>query len=140
MKSITIKLITILITISMLSCSKSEDSDTQRDIIGSWVLSSSLFDIGNGMPEWNDVENGHTFSFKLDSTFTSSKFTDCSTGVFSLEGGQLTLDYDCDSLLVAGEFVESILIEKIDFDGGNIILQPTYINCVEECGFRYEKN
>lgn len=130
----------LLIVATLVSCEKSDETSSLNDIIGTWKLSEVLIDSGNGNGTWNQVNDGYKYTFKSDNTFYSSRFTECSLGTYVLKADELTLDFDCDSLTIGNETINALLVENIKFDSNDLIIKPTYINCVEDCAWKFSKS
>lgn len=139
MKFLNISVVMLLCLMSLIGCEKSEKLTPQEEIIGTWKLSEIYIDIGDGSGEFNKVENGYEYKFNTDNTFTSTRFADCQKGNYALNIDELTLDFDCESIKIGNRILEGSLIEKIDFDSDALILTPTYIICIEGCGWKFEK-
>ena len=140
MKYLKCSVYLFVIILTLISCGKAESSDTQREIFGTWKLSHVLSDIGNGEGKWEKVDDGYEYSFSSDNTFTSNRFKNCSTGNYTLEIDELSLDFDFESTSGENElFAKGILVEKITFDSDDLIINPTYIFCVEACGWKFKK-
>lgn len=136
-----IYLISFLFTsASMISCEKSDEISSQNRILGTWKLTEVLIDSGNGNGTWQEVENGYEYMFNFDNTFSSSRFPECTLGTYELRASELTLDFDCDSLIIANKTIDALLVENITFESNDLIINPTYINCVEDCGWKFSKS
>lgn len=127
------------VLLMMVSCDKSEELNAQSEIHGTWQLTETLIDNGNGESVWRDVENGYEYTFRSDNTFSSNKFDECQEGNYNIESDELSLDFNCESVTIGNQIIEGTLVERISFDGDELIINPTYVNCVEACGWKFEK-
>ena len=125
-----------LLTILLFGCSNDDENiEAEKSIIGNWKLIEVYDDIGDGSGSWNAVENGYTYGFSENGQFTSTRFSECSTGNYTIDSNQLTLSFDCDGI----EDPEGRLIENYIFESNTVIFVPTYLNCDEGCGWKFEK-
>ena len=87
----------LLNLIFFIACDNSNNDPIPADeslIIGKWKLTRAF--ISDGGPQyWVDVENGEEIQFFENGTFVSDKFTECTTGDFSILQNELVLDYSC---------------------------------------------
>ena len=139
MKSIRYLIILLITAATMLSCGKSGQTPLLKDIIGTWKLSEVLIDSGNGNSKWNDVIDGYEYTFNPDSTFQSSRFPDCPLGSYFLRADELTLEFDCDSLLIGNRKVDAVLVESITYDSNDLLINPTYTSCLEDCSWKFSR-
>lgn len=70
------------ILLFLVSCEKKEVLDVDPlELTGTWQLVAQ--NIGSpGDHSWADVENGHTYTFRQDGTFTSTRIPACETGMY----------------------------------------------------------
>lgn len=137
----TIYLILIAV-ISFTSCSENENqlrNDNDRKIIGQWQLIEVYESNGGSINQWNSVDNGYLYTFNINGTFTSSRFSECSTGNYSITDNLLTLDYDCLNFDTGIESPAGTFVESYNFENDVLILVPTYMTCDEGCGWKFSK-
>lgn len=138
MKKIFLSLIAI---ISFYSCSQNENTEKENlSLIGSWKLIETYNSDGGSTPSWKSVENGYTYSFKSDGSFTSNRFSECTKGNYTISYNKLTLTFDCAGFNTGIENSPGVFIEELIFDNSSIILKPTYLNSIEGCSFKFKKN
>lgn len=137
----TIKFGIISLIIIMLSgCNNSDDEiKTEQSIIGNWKLIEVYSDVGDGSGGWNPVENGYTYSFSSNGEFSSTRFSECSSGTYTINSNELTLVFDCNGFTTGIENPEGTFVENYTFESNTVILVPTYIFCVEGCGWKFKK-
>ena len=117
MKSLKVTLGLVLFLLSLVACEKSEKTDYQSEIYGIWKLTEVLSDIGDGNGQWREIENGYEYIFYPGGTFTSTRFTDCTVGIYTVNADELTLDFDCENITIGNtEIPNGILIENISFE------------------------
>lgn len=130
------------------SCSASNDNDnriiTEVDfespsfLIGKWKVVGSYLSAG-GPQYYVEVEDGETLDFATDGSFNSSEFSECSQGTYSIDGKELTLDYNCEAFNkkfpdLSGKFIYSISNETTF-----LLLSPVSLRCIEGCSTKYKK-
>ena len=116
------------------SCSKSDTTTTNPSIIGKWKQTELYTSNGGSSPAWQTIANGYEIELLSNGTFTSTKYSECATGTFSLSAAnEVNMVYNC-----AG-FMNSY-VEKVEtITGSQLILRPTYLNCDEGCSVKFEK-
>ncbi|MDO5969911.1 hypothetical protein Q4Q35_08825 [Flavivirga aquimarina] len=133
---------TLILLILLLFNCKSDDGTPQGDIdlIGEWKLIEQLADPGDGSGTFLPIESDKVITFFNDGTVTSNGLL-CSmsseagtedTGIYeaietSFSYGEITPD-NC----VSNFF--NVVYYKIE--GANLIL---WYQCIESCGFKFEK-
>jgi len=131
------KLIFILTTlISLSSCTI---DDTDDSIIGTWVLKNIYTNPGVGAGSWTPVDNGYQYTFYSNGDFTSTRFSECTNGTYSIENDKLILDFGCEGFTTGIEIPKGTFIEQMNFENGFLILKPTYLLCIEGCGWKFDK-
>ena len=140
MKIIKLSLLMILSLAFFTSCNN-DDENTGEDnsIVGTWKLIEIYNDPGDGAGSWNSVDNGYLYKFFENGQFTSTRFSECSSGSYSMNSTELTLDFDCDGFTTGIEDPEGTFVENYTFESNRIIFVPTYLNCIEGCGWKFEK-
>ena len=105
----------------------------QDRLVGKWRLVEQK--VGIGPPgEWEDVTDGEILEFNSDYSFHKSQNPYCTTGSFSVDGDELTLDYNCLEYDVTWEF------RVIEFKQSYITISPLAPTlCTEGCLSRYKK-
>ncbi|MBE8725910.1 lipocalin family protein [Flavobacterium hungaricum] len=123
MKKIILLLFVIIL---QLSCSNDRENGTKENgIVGTWKLSEGYVGDGTVNTKWIAINNGYTYTFKNDGTFTSTRFNDCQSGNYTLETNLLTLDFDCAGFTTGIENTPGTFIENYKMEKGKIILsQP----------------
>ncbi len=122
----------------LFGCSNDETKN-KNPLIGTWQLVETIVIDQELNPEWVPVEEGYIYTFYENGKFSSSSFVECSMGNYSLESDILALDYDCEGFTREIETPPGTFIETLKFKSGQIILTPTYLSCIEGCGFKFEK-
>jgi len=132
----------ILIFSVFNSCDKEDDlkgfDQDAFPIEGTWKLTAAYISAG-GPQYWTDVKDGEVLNFLSNGSFSSDKFEECSTGSYSVEDGNLILEYDCDGFESGTENGEGQITFKIDYGKNAILLTPTSILCIEGCSYKYVK-
>ncbi|APY12118.1 hypothetical protein BWZ22_13155 [Seonamhaeicola sp. S2-3] len=133
----------IILILSMLlsftSCSDDDTKSQEESFLGTWKLIETYGSDGGSNPQWTIVDNGYTYTFSNDGTFSSTRFTECTTGTYDVSNNTITLDYSCVGFDTGVENPPGTFVENYNFENGNIILTPTYMNCIEGCGYKFEK-
>ncbi|WP_335964361.1 lipocalin family protein [Galbibacter sp. PAP.153] len=131
----------IVYAILLKSCSDDDDNATINgsSIHGTWQLTESYMDTGDGTGDWETAEGIYTYTFLKNGTFTSSQFSKCNTGTYVLNENQLTLNYACDTLDEPLKIADGKLVAKIKYNESILELTPIEPACVEGCGYRFEK-
>lgn len=136
MKPIVLVFISILL---ILSCNNDDDTQiNDNSIIGTWKLIEVYGNDGaNG--QWTDVDNGFTYTFKNDGSFTSTRFSECLYGTYVISESSLSLDFGCENFSTGIESPEGTFIESYRFEEGKLYLSPTYLSCDEGCSYKFSK-
>ena len=130
-----------LVAIMLIGCSSDDEKIvTEQSIVGAWKLIEVYSDPGDGSGSWNSVENGYSYNFSANGQFTSTRFSECSSGSYALDSKQLTLNFDCDGFTAGIEDPEGTFIENYTFESNTVILVPAYLNCDEGCGWKFQKS
>ncbi|CAH8287165.1 hypothetical protein EV196_109117 [Mariniflexile fucanivorans] len=85
------------------------------------------------------IDNGEEFKFSKNGTFTSTKYSKCSGGNFSIESDELRLKYNCKGFTTGIENTEGYITYKITYESYNLIMIPTSVICTEGCSYIYKK-
>jgi len=127
------KVISFLLTISILSSCSDDDSNTPDvDLIGNWKLIETLIDIGDGNGDFQTIDSEKTIEFNSDGTVSSngslcqmsSQSNTPSTSTYSLENSTI----NCTDI---GSF-------DINFEIKGSTLIISYL-CFEPCRFKFIK-
>lgn len=129
----------LIFTILLLSCSNDDNKPQENPLKGTWKLIETYSSDGGSNPQWTSVENGYTYTFNSNGTYSSTRFSECSTGEYTITDSTLTLDYDCEDFDTGIENPPGTFIENYVFEDQKIILTPTYLNCDEGCGYKFER-
>lgn len=116
------------------SCSKSDSTTSNPSIVGKWKQTEVFTSNGDSSPAWQTVANGYEIELLSNGTFTSTKYSECTTGTYIISAeNEVNMVYNC-----AG-FMNSY-VEKVEtITGSQLILRPTYLNCDEGCSVKFEK-
>lgn len=136
MKSLILILSMLL---SLASCSDDDTKSQNENILGTWKLIETYGSDGGSNPQWRPVDNGYTYTFNNDGTFSSTRFTECTTGTYGVSNSTIILDYGCAGFDTGVENPAGTFVENYSYENGNIILTPSYMNCIEGCAYRFEK-
>ena len=140
MKNLVLILSILFSTVSCNKNNNNEDRTTDNSkIIGEWQLVEVYESDGGSINQWNAVDNGYNYIFVSDGVFTSSRFTECTNGTYSVSDTTITLGYSCINFNTGIESPEGTFIENFSFDNDNLILVPSYLNCAEGCGWKFSK-
>lgn len=122
------------------SCSKDRADEPEiNSLIGTWKLIEVKIGNGGGKTQWERVEDGYTYTFNGDSSFTSTRFQECSNGSFTITDTHLVLDFSCDGFTAGIESLEGTFVENFELNSKFLILSPDYMNCDEGCSYRFKK-
>lgn len=132
----------VLIFISafvVLGCNNDDETQIQdNNIIGTWKL-IEVYENDGGVGEWTNVENGFTYTFKNEGSFTSTRFPECSFGTYMISESTLSLVFGCEDFSAGIESPEGTFIESYTFEGGKLYLSPKYLSCDEGCSYKFAK-
>lgn len=130
----TVFYLTILF-FSLVSCAKSSDDDIDSaTVVGRWKQTAVYNSNGGSTPSWNTITNGYTIEFLSNGTFNSSKFSDCSTGTYTISSNnEISMTYNCENF-------KNNYVEKVETNTeSQLILKPNYLDCDEGCSVKFEK-
>ncbi|MBI6121465.1 lipocalin family protein [Salegentibacter maritimus] len=141
MKKLNLLILVIFSSAIFVGCEKEEISEKKpiTSIIGTWQLIEIYSDPGDGSGGWNSVENGYKYTFSSDNKFNSNRFTECTNGEYNIDSNKLILNYECEGFTAGIEDPEGTFVEELSFTANNIILKPTYLDCIEGCGWKFKK-
>ncbi|MFC6860346.1 lipocalin family protein [Zunongwangia atlantica] len=121
------------------SCDNEEREMYEVDrIVGSWKLVEVYSVDASGHGEWTPAEYSYSYNFNEDGTFTSTRFSQCTTGNYSIYTDELALDFECTSTGMGIASASSTYIEEFDYEGNNVIFIPTYPACDQGCRLKFE--
>ncbi|MBC6401693.1 MAG: hypothetical protein GDA42_10380 [Ekhidna sp.] len=135
---------TMILILSMLffaiGCSEDGSNEQQKpSIYGTWKLIETYGSDGGSNPQWATIKNGYTYIFNKNETFSSTRFNECTTGIYLLTNNTLTLDFDCNEFDTGVEESSGTFVENYIFENNNLILTPSYLSCFEGCGYKFER-
>ncbi|OBQ56416.1 hypothetical protein JJL45_13680 [Tamlana sp. s12] len=131
----------LLLLLILINCEKSNEPLISEEtlIVGKWELTEAYISAG-GPQYWIDVENGHDINFLENGTFTSSRFTECTTGNFSINENKLLLKYNCQDFHSESENEQGYITYDLEFYSDYFIVSPTSGPiCNEGCSYKYQK-
>ncbi len=124
----------------LYSCSSDIPKEFENtDLIGKWKLSEAYISAG-GPQDWVAVEDGEELVLFENGTFTSSRYSECTTGTWSTEQIGLILDYNCEGFESESENEDGLITYNLKFESGYFIATPTSGPiCIEGCSYKYLK-
>lgn len=138
-----LKKIAFLFLATMILACNSDDDNPEKtqnsSLVGKWELIEVYLDPGDGSGDWMIAEDSYEYNFTVNGNFTSTKYTECGTGDYSINSNLLTLDYDCEGFTTNVEDPEGTFVENFSFENDYLILVPTYMSCDEGCAWKFEK-
>lgn len=120
-------------------CSEEETTQQENAIYGTWKLIEIYQSDGDSNPQWTTVDSGYTYTFNKDGTFSSTRFTECTSGTYEVSSNSIILDYSCNGFDTGIESPPGTFIESYIFENNYLILTPSYLNCIEGCDYKFEK-
>lgn len=136
MKSI---ILILSILFSLTGCSEKETNQQENSIYGTWQLIEIYQSDGGSSPQWTTVDESYIYTFNNDGTFSSTRFTECTSGTYEISNNSITLNYSCVGFDTGMENPPGTFIESYIFKNANLILTPFYLNCIEGCDYKFEK-
>ena len=108
-------------------------------IVGKWKQTKAY--ISSGGPQyWVDTEDGEEIEFFENGTFSSNRFSECTTGNFSIVENKLLLKYKCIGFSTEAENDDGFITFNLEFFSDYFILTPTSGPiCIEGCSYKYQK-
>lgn len=131
-------LLSLCMIFSLAACNEDDNKEQYSMVIGSWLL-TEIYGSDGGQGSWNGVENGFVYTFNSDMTFTSTRFSECTYGDYSVTDNLLTLKFGCEEFDTGIENPPGTFIEAMSFEGEALILSPTYMNCDEGCSYKFKR-
>jgi len=112
--------------------------DDESTLIGKWQLTEAF--ISSGGPQyWVNVEDGEEIEFFANGSFVSNRFSECSTGDFSIESNELLLEYSCNGFEVESENQDGFITYNLKLESNYFIATPTSGPiCIEGCSYKYK--
>ncbi len=133
-------LILVLIVMSCSSDNNDNKSGTNNRMIGTWRLVETYIGTGDlSTTQWETVENGYTYSFNRDGTFSSSRFSECESGAYEFSEELLTLNFGCDGFTTGIDSPEGTIVENYLLENEFMYLSPTYLSCAEGCSYKFQR-
>lgn len=139
MKKILSMTIILSLILLLSGCNNDDETNSDSSIVGIWQLIEVYNDPGDGSGGWQPVDNGYKYTFTSNNMFFSDRFSECNYGTYSLNANQLTLDFGCSGFTTNIENPNAVFIENMSFEANDLILNPTYLFCVEGCGWKFKK-
>ncbi|MDT0688382.1 lipocalin family protein [Salegentibacter sp. F188] len=134
-----LQLIALLLLFLFSGC-ESDDKEqlkvldlTTTNLVGTWKLSESYVSPG-GETSWQAVEDGSSYTFTNEGTFTSDFYENCTEGEYTVDGDNLTLTYTCEELEEGHEVWNRVVYSLTEKE---LILRG--IGCTEACLYKYKK-
>lgn len=120
-------------------CSEEEAKPKEDFIYGTWKLIEIYQSDGSSNPQWTNVDSGYTYTFNNDGTFSSTRFSECTSGTYEVSSNSITLDYSCNGFDTGIENPPGTFVENYFFENNNLIIIPSYLHCIEGCNYKFEK-
>ena len=129
-----------VLVFGLYSCGSDETNEIiDSELIGEWKLTEAYISAG-GPQYWVDVEDGEEIVFFENRIFNSSRYSECTTGVFSLEQNKLLLQYNCDGFESQSENEEGFITYLLEFESDHFIATPiSGPICIEGCSYKYQR-
>jgi hypothetical protein len=126
----------------LFGCEDNEGTIDENSIVGNWRLTAAY--ISSGGPQyWISIDDGYQMSFSDNQAFTSTQYTDCESGTFSINSdlSVLSFEYDCNGFTSVAQDPNGLITYAIEtFDKNYFILTPTSGPiCIEGCSYKFEK-
>ena len=125
-----------IISLAMLllfSCSNSSSNPTNQEnlLIGKWKLIEQNNSNGSSTPPtWTPVTNGYELTFKSDGTYTTTAYSTCNSGTYSISNQLINYVNSCGASIVEKTRINSVGVnELVVYD----------LTCFEECQSKYQK-
>ncbi|WP_445731197.1 hypothetical protein [Mariniflexile sp.] len=120
------------IILSFSSCSQNDEGKRDNNsIIGAWKLVEIYSSDGGSNPQWNQINNGFTYTFYNNGDVKSSKFN-CDGKYKINTSNSLHIEFDCDDSKMKGNFDFTFLENNLIFT-----LNPN--TCIEGCTEKFMK-
>lgn len=130
-------LLALVIGFTAMGCNRyGKEDELTSELTGTWRLTEYYDVILNWRKVPKDVQ--YIYTFKKDSTFTSTKFKDCGHGTYRMYKDTLELTYACPDFEYYWTKGKT-LKEKIKLENQTFILTPTYRFCDDGCDEKFQK-
>ncbi len=130
----------IILVFPFISCSiENEEEKVENSLIGTWQLVQTFEYTQAGPGNWNDVEDGYTYKFSQNGEFYSTRFEECTSGVFSIDSNLLTMEYGCNEFATGIEDPEGVVVEDFIFVDGELFMNPAYQTSIEGFITKFKK-
>ena len=128
-----------LVFIFLVAACSSNDSESNipleaKNLIGQWQLVATYSSPG-GATEWQNVENGFSYTFKDDGTYlmTTSENVIEQSGVFRFENEEIFMDFNFEGASKTEGYTAELTTTQLT-------LSPSFPTiCIEGCFYRFEK-
>lgn len=120
-------------------CNEEEAKQQENSIYGTWKLIEIYQSDGGSNPQWTIADISYTYTFNNNGTFSSTRFAECASGTHKVTNKSITLNYSCNEFDTGIENPPGTFVENYIFEKNNLILTPSYLNCIEGCGYKFEK-
>ncbi|MBD8490112.1 lipocalin family protein [Echinicola sp. CAU 1574] len=124
--------------IMLLACHETQDPiiyDANPDgLIGTWQQVERSYSIGGPQISEN-ISDGPLMTFEDNGLFTLTKFNECSTGTYILDGDELTFTFDCKDI---EEGVNPFTF-SVYFLDDYLKVSPKTTVCIEGCSAKFKK-
>ena len=130
----------IILVVSFISCSiDNEEGKVENSLIGTWQLVQAFEYSEAGPGNWNQVEDGYTYTFSQNGDFYSTRFEECTSGTFSTDSNLLTMEYGCNGFATGIEDPEGVFVEDFIFVDGELFMNPAYQTSIEGFVTKFKK-
>ncbi|MDT0687491.1 lipocalin family protein [Autumnicola psychrophila] len=133
--------LTALAFVLLLSGCESDDEQqlkvldlTTTNLVGTWKLSETYVSPG-GETSWQPVEDGSSYTFTQEGTFTSDNNENCAEGEYTVDDDNLALTYTCEELEEGQADVWNLAVHSLTEE----VLILRGVGCVEACLYKYKK-
>ena len=128
-------LLSILI-LTLFSCSKSSEEQNKKETVtspltGKWQLIETKISSGGPVTQWTTVTNGFIRVFNTDNTYSTTEYTPCNTGSFSVDSSVIQFNNSCNNATIPNKF------KILSNNDAELILNN--VNCTEECKQKFKK-
>jgi hypothetical protein len=130
----------IILVFPFISCSiENEEEKVESSLIGTWQLVQTFEYTEAGPGNWIGVEDGYTYTFSQNGEFYSTRFEECTSGMFSIDSNLLTMEYGCNEFATGIEDPEGVFMEDFIFVDGELLMNPAYQNTIEGFITKFKK-
>lgn len=114
------------------------DLENPTFLIGKWKMVGSYQSDG-GPQYYVDVSNGELLEFSGDGMFTSSKYSACNEGTYSIVNKELILNYNCEAFDKQFPDLNGKFVYGISKESNFLLLSPKSVLCIEGCSAKFKK-